>query len=477
MFVYFLSVRYLYLHYHSLCTSRLGVYCISSHLRVALYGQKYIRYVMRVPISATAALKQLSPRRAAGKNLFFNRFDSLRSNSPSLADKVRDRSRSQSTKRKTPEVVSYAQMVGSNAASQLITSPNLIEEATVRITKVKSLCEKIVTDISESCMDPALIAVFGSICEAIKLTSQTQEDIILAGKSNFSTRISQQSSMTSLGAIPKKPRQDPTATFDSGRSTHTVPEDELSEEDQVNKKFAEAVREAEKSTLVFNLNMGTVPIMNKDTMATKATLALTTMAATVEGKTSSFPSDDSVAAIDDVLSMSTDMSFFGNATKSYKNPKDEKNGSFCTIPVKYSFKDKDTRIRAETVLRERCKVNCSTPYPIILRETIRQVTTEFRNRYSDNFIRVTVDTKNMGLRVARRPPKESGDSTWQVYAHLIPIPLEALDVSSRTVPKDFRVTIPIRSPIPPNSNMDTNGSSPRNSRRDLFDAAGGGSPK
>ena len=119
--------------------------------------------------------------------------------------------------------------------------------------------------------------------------------------------------------------------------------------------------------------MGRVPIMNHETISKKATLALVSMAAKCEGKLSSAPSEESVAAIDDVLSMTTGMSFFGNATKSYTNPKDSESGSYCTIPVKYEFKDKDTRIRAETALCSRCKVSCATPYPIILREYIKQV--------------------------------------------------------------------------------------------------------
>ena len=85
--------------------------------------------------------------------------------------------------------------------------------------------------------------------------------------------------------------------------------------DPIKKRFADAVKEAEKSTLIFNLNMGTVPIMNKDTMATKATLALTTMAAAKEGKQTSTPSNEAVTALDDVLSLASDMSFFGNTVQ------------------------------------------------------------------------------------------------------------------------------------------------------------------
>jgi hypothetical protein len=179
--------------------------------------------------------------------------------------------------------------------------------------------------------------------------------------------------------------------------THSLRRPSAPPVDPAVKKFRDAVKEAEKSTLVFNLNMGKVPIMNQQTISSKATTALTEMAASSEGKFGRIPSNESVAAIDDVLSVVTGMSFYGKATKTYRNPKDKANsGAFCTVPVKYTFKDKDTRIRAEMVLRDTCKVNCSTPYPVILRDTIRQVVNYVKNDYPDNMVRVNVDLPKLG---------------------------------------------------------------------------------
>ena len=118
--------------------------------------------------------------------------------------------------------------------------------------------------------------------------------------------------------------------------------------------------------------MGRVPIINKNTMCMKATSAITAMAAIAEDRPANNPSRDTVDAIVDALSVADNVSFFGNSTKSVKG-KGADSGSFCTIPVCYSFPDKDTRIKAEQVLRSRCKVSCSTPYPQALRACIKQV--------------------------------------------------------------------------------------------------------
>ena len=433
---------------------------------------------MRVPISASSALKQLSPRRNLGNSFFSNnRYNYLKeTDAPSSPTGNRDRSRSQSVKRKNPEGNSYAS-IASNGLSRpqpaFFPSDNLLEAAEVGVAKVKSICDKVISDLSATTVDPVIITALSDICEAIRLNTQIQDDIL---KYRSSASLQHTSNMVTLGAIPKKPRSDTLSQVNTNiitgkPSSVTVT---VSEADLAKQKFVEAIRDAERSTLIFNLNMGTVPLMNKDTMATKATLSLTSMAAAREGKNSSIPSDDSVAAIDDVLSLASDMSFYGRVTKSYKNSKDPKSGSFCTIPVKYSFKDKDTRMHAENILRDRCKVNCTVPYPAILRECMKQVMDKVKDKYKDNFVRVSIDTNRMGFKVARRPPRGNEDSPWQVYDHLIPIPPEALDVSARKAPDGFRMLFSFDSPT---KGMELDQRSTRLSRKDSHELSPTNSPK
>jgi exonuclease III len=98
--------------------------------------------------------------------------------------------------------------------------------------------------------------------------------------------------------------------------------------------------------------MGKVPLLNKETMSKRATLALTAMAAAKEER--NFPSPEAVEAIDDVLSITKKMEFFGNTTKSYKHPTDPKSGAFCTVPVCYEFRDRAMKQRAFS------SINCNS---------------------------------------------------------------------------------------------------------------------
>ena len=381
------------------------------------------------PFSAADLLRQNSPRKFVNSN----RFASLRDESPAPGLDLGRRFRSPSTKRKPDDNTSYSAILGKNLSQSINSEENtlLLDKIGVNTAKVNSLCEKVQKELTTLGAEPEICTIFNDLCEAISCINNSQT--ILAESQLGKKKLQDQF----LPAPPKKVRQNsglanlaPVLVNISSQQSEVTE----SKEEADMRKFREAVSEAEKSTLLFNLNMGKVPIMNQETISKKATLALTSMAAKAEGKLSSTPSDDAITAIDDVLSMTTGMSLFGNSTKSYVNPKDKESGAFCTIPVKYEFKDKDTRIRAETALRARCKVSCATPYPVILRECIRQVVDKVKKKFPGEFVRVNVNANKFSLSVARRGATES---TWIYLRDEITLPTEVLNVSTRTVPKDF----------------------------------------
>jgi hypothetical protein len=149
--------------------------------------------------------------------------------------------------------------------------------------------------------------------------------------------------------------------------TKNVP---ISEEQRKLDKFKEAIFDAERSTLVFNLDMGRIPVMN--TMSKRATLALSTMAAKLDKKTNSVPTPESIEAIDDTLSMVKNMELYGKETRTYNHPSDSLSGAFCTVPERYKFEDPSIKFKAEKVLRKVCGSQCTTPYPLMVRECVKQ---------------------------------------------------------------------------------------------------------
>jgi hypothetical protein len=159
---------------------------------------------------------------------------------------------------------------------------------------------------------------------------------------------------------------------------------------------------------MFNQNLGKVPIMNTNTISKQVTQDITNKAAKAEGKTNGRPSEDMVLELDDALSMVSGMDFFGKSTKPFhnkNNDNDERNGSFCTMPVKMKFSSKDARTRAEKLLKKKCKIACTVPYPQRLRLAIKDTLQKNKEKFPKCFIQVKVDPENLSLVLSRRDDK------------------------------------------------------------------------
>jgi hypothetical protein len=326
-----------------------------------------------------------------------------------------------------------------------------------KISKVGTMYGKMVTDLQKIPeMDNSVRALLADLMETVKMTNEVQESIATMLRKNkvsvtkstpsYSAALMRgdfpeiapdanpnryRSRMTLAGGLLSS-NSDSRGKFSAGTQAEKIPPE--SEEEKKKRKFTEAIKDAERSTLCFNLDMGNVPLMNKSTISEKASTALTKMAAQKEKAGTSIPSQDAVAAIDDVISLVTNMDFFGSTTKQYKG---KGTTGFCTVPVKYQFKDKDYRLYAEKTLREKCDVKCATPYPAIVRECIKQVVDHVRLTHPSDFVKVSVVSKEFSLKVSRRP--QGKNLKWIDYPDLLPLPSEAWNVDAKKVPDGLRM--------------------------------------
>ena len=173
--------------------------------------------------------------------------------------------------------------------------------------------------------------------------------------------------------------------------------------------------------MIYDLDLGQAPTLNKETISRKVTMALHE-----KGKEGAhnWALNNAADMIDDALSCSQ-LEFLGSGTRKFynkTNTADKRNSKWCTIPVRMDFKDKETRIQAENTLRSICKVNCSTPYPRALRTMINETIRSGKQIKEGCFIKVKVDIDNLKLSAAARTP-----DGWTDLALNKNIPLDILD--------------------------------------------------
>jgi hypothetical protein len=225
-----------------------------------------------------------------------------------------------------------------------------------------------------------------------------------------------------------------TPANNSAQARKSAPKPVPSAEDTDKKRLKQVLREAEKRTVLFNLNLGPVPTMNKESVSRKVTLALGTIAKA--GK-HDYNVQDAEEVIDDVLSCSK-LEFLGKATRKFyntRNPQDSRNDKFCTIPVRMDFKDKETRTQAEISLRKICKVSCSVPYPRKLRAMLDTMVKNGKTRFPNSFIRTKVNVDTLTLEAHAKT--ESG---WVDLGLNCQIPTSVLDNS-------VQVPVPAEMPL------------------------------
>ncbi len=210
--------------------------------------------------------------------------------------------------------------------------------------------------------------------------------------------------------------------------------------------FVKAVKEAERSILVFNLDMGQTPIMNPATISTKVTLSLLDLAAVKEGKEKGSHSQDSLDLVDDIISQVVRMEFFGTKTAPCKFPGNSKlNSTFYTVPVKFVFKDRRTAKTAAQFLRKYLDLNSITPYHKSLKAAMTQAINRAKAANPGHHAKVNLDLNGKSLKCLIRT-EGNPPGSWSPWGKNIPLPVEAMDPGTKDITKVILPTSP-NSPI------------------------------
>jgi hypothetical protein len=252
-----------------------------------------------------------------------------------------------------------------------------------------------------------------------------------------------------LEVTQRKKNRDNASLSDNNTGTESEKNAQGSEGSQVNRNsgkssdpFADAVREAERSVVIYNLNLGQSPLLNPNTISAKVTTALINAAAeNLKGECGN-PTEVAGEMVNDLLSQVKGMNLFGKGTKPCKDPRNPtRNGSFYTVPVKLSFNNKQVAKAVNDLLRQKYKVSTSIPYHRTLKKAITLAHERISKLNTGKQVLISLDAANKCLKpFIRDPPagaRRSGPANWVAAGGVIALPFEAFDPKLKELTEDF----------------------------------------
>lgn len=184
------------------------------------------------------------------------------------------------------------------------------------------------------------------------------------------------------------------------------------------KELTEALILAEKTCVIFDAELGSESVGNKDRLARAFSESVRAKAVALAEEASDSPESaaimaaESIRVADDALSCANDICFLGQATKPYNNKRnasDPRNGSFHTMPVKLEFPDRNSRIYFERMMREKCKIKASMSLPLGIRKEAEICRKTVLEKYPGEIVMIRAEAE--GLRFVAFHKKD-GEGKW-----------------------------------------------------------------
>ena len=195
-----------------------------------------------------------------------------------------------------------------------------------------------------------------------------------------------------------------------------------------------ALAAAEKSAVVFDVDLGPSPVANRGTLNAALAGGLKSAALKVSGG-SADAFGEGVRVVNDALSCADNVDFLGQTSTVKIDKRDPENPiihDFCTMPVKLDFPDKNSRIHFEKSLRKHCNLKAQMALPKQIWKYQSAYLRAMRERHAGKVVMVRTDAASMSL-VAFT--KDEGGNVWERCPGMWPIPrgimLPGFNVDSR----------------------------------------------
>jgi hypothetical protein len=159
-------------------------------------------------------------------------------------------------------------------------------------------------------------------------------------------------------------------------------------------------------------DLGPLPMANRERLGHQFSAGIRA-AAMKKAETCGKDPVEAVRLVADAVSCVSDIAFLGQATSKFSNrfnKEDERNGKFCTMPVKLSFPDRSSRIHFERIMRTECDLRASMSIPKQVRGTYSDFNRKMREKYPDTPLSIRINAEKLCLEVYL---KVDGEGAWK----------------------------------------------------------------
>jgi hypothetical protein len=209
------------------------------------------------------------------------------------------------------------------------------------------------------------------------------------------------------------------------------------------KELVAALEKSELESVIFGANLGSAPLSNCDILSQNFTIDIAKKThATCEKKDKD--TAEPLRLVEDALSCVENMEFIGGRSETYtdrrRNAPPSEGEPFCSMPVKVTFSDRQSRINFEKTLSEYAGVRASQSYPKPVRNEMTLFRKALQDRYPDMVIMTRPDNANP-LNLAAFMKKD-GDRKWTPLPETHALPLNIM-LSSYSPPNHIVLPDPV----------------------------------
>ena len=118
------------------------------------------------------------------------------------------------------------------------------------------------------------------------------------------------------------------------------------------RELIDALVKSDREAVVFGANLGTAGVANRGSLNAGFTTDLQRKVVNKAGDKPEAVVGESLRVVEDALSCAESIDFIGPRSSPYINAREGATGSFYSMPVKFTFTDRDSRINFERTVRE-----------------------------------------------------------------------------------------------------------------------------